>query len=158
MDPNRGARLLSSLWPIVNATLSDENRHDRLKFISDLLTCFHANGVDITKFMGVDEDIKSAVQHLGVMPPPTEPRKGFTLDTSDLGNPVNYEFVGGPFDGSTLRLGSGLYERPPGRITLSPDDHPTRLNGDTKYKLHQVTEHDDDGNLTVEYLAYEYES
>ena len=159
MDPNRGAGLLCSLWPKIDTALSDERRADRLRFISDFLQCFADNGVDLSEVMNLDEDVRSCAQHLGTTPAKPKRRTGtVVLDMSGLDDPVDYELVGGPFDGATIRLGAGLSEMPPGLITLAAGEHPTRMDGDTTYRLQQVTERDADGNPTGEYLAYEHVS
>ncbi len=90
---------------------------------------------------------------------PVKPKRRtgtIVLDTSGLDDPVDYELVGGPFDGATFRLRAGLTEMPPSLLTLAADEHPTRMDGDTLYKLRQVTERDAEGNPTGEYLAYEH--
>jgi hypothetical protein len=157
MDANTGAKLFSSLWPKIDVALSEENRADRLRFISALLQCFAANGAELSQIMNIDEDVRSCAQHLGTQTTKPKRRTGtFVFDTTGLGDPVDYELVGGPFDGATIRLGAGLSEMPPGLVTLAADGHTTRMDADAAYKLSQVTERDTDGNPTCEYLAYKH--
>lgn len=155
MDSAKGARLLSSIWPKVDADLSEENRADRLRFISDLLSCFAANGVDLSRVMGLDEDVRSCAQHLGTNPSKPKKRTGkMTLDTSGLDDPVDYELEGGPLDGAVLRLGTGLYEIPPEKITLSAGKNETRVDGDAVYELQEIAEKDSNGNPSGSFLRY----
>ncbi len=121
------------------------------------LRCFANNGVDLSYALKMDEDVRSCAQHLGGQPKKQERSNGvFVFDTSGLGNPIEYELIGGPYDGTTIRLGSSLSEMPPGIVTLASGEHETRLNGDTKYQLRQITEYDPSGNPSGEYLAYEH--
>ena len=157
MDANRAARLLCSLWPKIDAALSEENRSDRLRFISDLLQCFADNGLDVSQVLNLDEDICSCAQHRGRKPKKTRRRTGtFVHVPADYDVPTDYELVGGPFDGSTISLCDGLFEMPPGQVTFEPEVQQTRMHGDAIYKLRQVTDSDSDGNPTGEHLVYEH--
>ena len=159
MDSNSGVSLLATIWPKIDAALSEETRSDRLRFISDLLRCFENNGTDLSRVLNIDEDIRSCAQHLGATPKKPEPKAKtgvFVFDTSGLDDPVEYEFIGGPFDGTTIRLSSEVYEMPPALVTLAAGDLETRLNDDTTYALRQITDRDPDGNPVSEYLAYEH--
>ncbi|WP_436715811.1 hypothetical protein U8335_26655 [Roseiconus lacunae] len=155
MDAERGVSLLANLWPKIDLALSKESRADRLRFITDLLRTFQANGVDLSQVLRIDEDIRLCAENLGAMPPKPKKRTGaFVLDTSGIGDPCDYELIGGPFDGASISLGAGLYEMPPSRVTLHASDQSTRMDDETSYELQQITERDQNGEPTGSYLAY----
>lgn len=156
MDAQRGARLLASIWPNIDLALSEENRPTRLQFISDLLRMLGRNGVDLTDVLGIDEDIRSCAAHLGTSPRQRTPREGMEVDLSGMNDPVEYELIGGPYDGSALRLAADPMEMPPGMITLAAHDQPVRIEQDTCYRLKCITERDSNGEPSGEYLAYEH--
>lgn len=156
MDAQRGARLFASLWPNVDLALSEESRPTRLQFISDLMRTFARNGVDLSEVLNIDEDVRSCAEHLGAMPCQQTQQKGLKIDLTGIDNPVEYELIGGPYDGTVIRLAADVMEMPPGMVTLAPNDQPARLDGDTSYELKIITERDSDGEPTGEYLAYQH--
>ena len=156
MDSQRGARLLAMIWPNIDLALSEENRPTRLQFISDLLRMLGRNGVDLTDVLGIDEDIRACASHLGTLPRQRTRRRGFDVDLSGMNDPVEYELIGGPYDGSAIRLAADLMEMPPGMITLAAHDQPARIDQDTCYRLKCFTERDSNGEPSGEYLAYEH--
>ena len=153
-----GARLLASLWPTIDLALSEENRASRLQFISDLLRTFARNGTDLSDVLNIDEDVTSCAQHLGTLPRQKPPQSVWETDLSGIDDPVEYQLIGGPYDGTVIRLASDLLEMPPGMLTLAPNGQPSRLDGDTRYELELITERDSDGDPTDEYLAYKHKT
>lgn len=157
MDTHTGARLLVALWPKINLTLSEQPRADRIRFIGDLLQCFAKNGVDLSQVAAIDEDIKLCVEAMGEASPRPKRSTGvLTIDTGGITDPIEYELVGGPFDGSAISLRSDLHEMPPESLALSSLSGDSRIRGEAKYGLQQVSERDAAGNEVSQYLAYEY--
>jgi len=71
-------------------------------------------------------------------------------------DPVDYELVGGPFDGAVIRLGSRLFEMPPESLVLTPDPDATRTETKFLYELRLLIDRDAEGNTISEYLAYKH--